>query len=717
MSEELKKYFKTMFSNVDKDIVLDDDQIAAILNDDKYTLILAGAGTGKTTTMVAKVKYLVDIKKVDPSKILVISYTKKAVQELEELIVDQFGINAEVSTFHSLAYKYVRNIFKNRKCVIIDYNDKEEIFYNYINKIFSQKRIENLISIFGEDRLKLPNYYYGKYFKQHYMEFNSYDEFFEKYKRYKLNEAKQKGIRKTIDEWVDKKLKSDYPTTIKGELVKSVSEAVIANFLFVNGIDYAYEKVYDEIMEDRKVYKPDFTLELASQKIYLQYFGLNDKKYNKIKDKKIKFHEKYKNEFIYIENESVDEILIQLDLELKMHGFRYKKRSYAEIYNQILDNNKLSQIYKLKNLFYSSIEQIKENICRERYLDIANNYIKKLGPEEKKIAMEQFKYINEFYKFYQSKIITPDIYGFDYADLIYYSNKYMKEFLNLESYDYIIIDEYQDISDGEYELARNTSNKTNAKVFAVGDDWQSIYSFRGSNIKYITKFDQYFEKPTIMSIKQTYRNSQELINITSSFIRENKDQLDKKMLSYKHLSHPINFKIYDDRVIDEFGAGSVDESIEYKTLKELILEIHNKYPEHNILILGRNNSMINNCFKFDNDFIDDLGSKIRLSSVKDLKLEGMTIHKAKGLTYDEVIIIGMNKEFPNPEHTTYWLQDLFKPQKMNESIDFAEERRILYVALTRTRNNVYILANRNAKNRSRFVDELIKICKEEKANV
>ena len=60
MSEELKNYFKTMFSNVDKNIVLDDDQINAILGDDKYALILAGAGTGKTTTMVAKVKYLVD---------------------------------------------------------------------------------------------------------------------------------------------------------------------------------------------------------------------------------------------------------------------------------------------------------------------------------------------------------------------------------------------------------------------------------------------------------------------------------------------------------------------------------------------------------------------------------------------------------------------------------------------------------------------------------
>lgn len=91
----------------------------------------------------------------------------------------------------------------------------------------------------------------------------------------------------------------------------------------------------------------------------------------------------------------------------------------------------------------------------------------------------------------------------------------------------------------------------------------------------------------------------------------------------------------------------------------------------------------------------------------------MTIHKSKGLTYDEVIIIGLNKTFPREEIGTYWIQNLFKPKKLEESVEFAEERRVLYVALTRTRNNVYILANKNGKNRSRFVDELINLCKNE----
>lgn len=711
MNEELKRYFKNLFSSVDEKIVLDDDQINAIINDDKYTLILAGAGTGKTTTMVGKVKYLVDIKKVDPSKILVISYTKKAVEELQTLIIDEFGINTNVTTFHSLAYKYVRSIFSNRKCEVIDYNRKEQIFYDFINKIFKEKRIEDLVSTFNKDTVKDSLFFYGKYFEENYLKYDSYDMFFKEYKQYKLEEAYNIGLKEVINNLIDKKLNSEYITTIKDELVKSVGEAIIANFLYKHGIDYAYEEIYTEIVEDRKIYKPDFTLNLAGEKVYLEYFGLNDIKYNKIKEKKIEFHKKYNNKFIYIEYMTPDEIEIRLDLELKRMGFIYRDRTDEEIYNQILDNNKLSPIFKLKNLFYDSIEKIKESLDRNNYLEIVKNYINSLE-EEKEETLEQFKYINEFYSFYSQNLIGSDIYSFDYADLIYYSNKYISNFFDNVNFEYVIIDEYQDISDGEYLLARNTADKNNAKVFAVGDDWQSIYSFRGSNISYITKFNKYFENPTILSIKTTYRNSQELVDISSDFIKENKDQIDKDLISVKHLSHPIHFVSFDDRIVNEYGDRTVDETIEYKKLKSLIIKIHELVPTHSILVLGRTNQIIDNCFKFDNDFIDDLGTKIKLSSVEDLDMDGMTIHKSKGLTYDEVIIIGMNKNFPKEFYNYYWLIDLFRYKAPEEDIEFAEERRLLYVALTRTKNNVFILKNNNSRNRSIFVDELIEKCKE-----
>ena len=516
-----------------------------------------------------------------------------------------------------------------------------------------------------------------------------------------------------IDEWVTKKYKSDNGVvTIKGELVKSVGEAVIANFLYKHGIDYSYEKIYEDVVEDRKIYKPDFTLDLAGQDVYLEYFGMNDLNYNRIKSLKINFHTKNNNKFIYIDKMPIEEIEKTLDSKLKEYGFLYRDRTDEEIYNHILENNKLSQIFMLKKLFFEIIGHIRENVNRDNYNSIIENYINTLTEEERKLAKEQYRIFNEFYVYYTKRLYDPEVYTFEFADLLYYVNKYIVDrryLTDLVGYDYMVIDEYQDISDGEYNLSRNTANRYNAKVFAVGDDWQSIYAFRGSNIGYITKFDNYFNNPTILSIKTTYRNSQELIDITGEFIKKNPNQLDKNLISFKHLPNPIHFIPFDD--YDEQNFNSYDYSKEYQALKDLIFKIHSVVPNHSILILARNNKMIDDCFRYNQDFIQDFNNKIKIESIEDLQLEGMTIHKSKGLTYDEVIIIGMNKAFPNDDHYEHWLVSLFKNKPLDEGIEFPEERRLFYVALTRTKNNVFILTNNNAKHRSKFVDELIEICK------
>lgn len=101
-------YFENMYKDIDSSIKLDIDQQKAILTDEEYSLIITGAGTGKTTTMASKIKYLVDIKKVNPSEILAISFTKKSTKELEKRIVIDFNIPAQVTTFHSLDFMYIR---------------------------------------------------------------------------------------------------------------------------------------------------------------------------------------------------------------------------------------------------------------------------------------------------------------------------------------------------------------------------------------------------------------------------------------------------------------------------------------------------------------------------------------------------------------------------------------------------------------------------------
>lgn len=702
LSNKHKEYFKNMFKGIDDNIVLDDEQIRAILSDEDSTLIIAGAGTGKTTTMTAKVKYLVDIKKVDPSKILVMSYTKKATQELEKRILGDFNIPAHITTFHSLGYEYIRNIFKNRKCSVVDFNDRETIFFDYFCEIFKNKnKLNDILDTFNITVTNMQ-WVFSKWFLQNYENYNTYEELILEYKKYKINEVKSlpNGIKGYIDYWVEKRINQENIITIQGELVKSASEAVIANFLYKNNILYSYEKIYTELMDNNKIYKPDFTIDIGGEEIYIEYFGLDDEKYNKNKKEKIKFHKEHNNKFIELDKTPLENIEKELSIKLQEFGIKLNKRSDEEIYSRILDNNKLSLIYPFKNFFYDVIDVIKESINRDNYQRIIKDYIEKLN-SEKEQAKKQYSYINEFYIYYQRQLYGAEIYKFDYSDLLYYANKYIENLgINNDlNFEYIIIDEYQDISQFKYELTKKTVDRNHAKIYAVGDDWQSIYSFSGSRIEYIYNFKDYFKDAVIFRISRTYRNSQELLNVSGEFVMRNPDQIKKYLESSKHLDKPIEFIYFDN-------------GQEYETLKDIILNIHKNNPTHNILVLGRTNAIIKRCFDTDY-FNDELGTKISFIGYEDIDLEGMTIHKSKGLTFDEVIVIGLNKSFPSSDKEIYWITSLFRYPTINERIPYAEERRLFYVALTRTKNKVYLLVNRDEDKQSVFIREIKEISNNE----
>lgn len=693
-----KEYFENMYKGIDDNIHLDEEQIKAILADEDYSLIIAGAGTGKTTTMAAKVKYLVDIKKVEPSKIVVMSFTKKATEELEKLIVKKFQIPVNVTTFHSLGMMYIRKIVAPKKVYVIDENNRNQIFIDYFKQnIFPYKnKIKEIIEIFDSASL-YKNWVFGNYFKENYDKFNSFEEYFENYKKYKMNQVSD--ICKFIEDKIERDLNQENIYTLKRELVKSQKEARIANFLFRNGIEYEYEKRYTELMDEGRTQKTDFTLFLSGEKVYLEYFGMNDEVYNanrkRIKENHILHHDM----FIELDYTHANYLEEKLKQELEKLGFILKPKTYDEIYEFILDSNQTSQFYVFKDFLYDIIDVLKSSTKKDIYKQVVNDFINTLDGKEKEIARKQFYYINDFYYYYQSQLYNTLEYGFDYSDMIYYANKYIEKMNVIDDLDfkYLIIDEYQDISQERYILTKKIANKNNAKVIAVGDDWQSIYSFTGSKIEYIYNFQQYFPGAKLLKITKTYRNSQNLINYSGDFVMKNPVQIKKELISNKELLNPIRFIMFD-------------EGNEYSKLKELILKIHDNNPDHKILILARNNNMIDKCY--DSDLKDDLGTKIRYVGYEDISIDGMTIHKSKGLTSDEVIIIGLNNSFPHKDYDKYWFISLFKQRKLNEPIVDAEERRLFYVALTRTKNYVYLLVNSNSKLRSPFVNEIYNIIKE-----
>ena len=702
-----KAYFSHMFDNVDKNIKLDKEQIMAILADEDYSMIIAGAGTGKTTTIVAKIKYLVEIKKVLPEKILVISFTKKTTEELEKRVYYDFNIPAKITTFHSLGLNYIRKIFNNRICYVIGSNEQNEIFLNYFKEnIFPYKdKIKEILEIFERNKIN-TDWTFGKYFRDNYEKYNNFDDYFEDYKKYRLKELqKDNKLEEYIKNKIYASLNKEDIITIKGELVKSKGEAIIANYLFTHNIEYHYEKVYDKLMNDNKSYKPDFTLNLNGEKVYLEYFGLDDikndyNKYKKIKQQKIEYHKKHHTKFIYIDYSKTEKIIDRLENLLTNLGFKLNKLSDEEILFEMLNNNPCSQFYPFKDFIFDIINVIKTSDKREEYYEVVNNYLNKLNELEQNEARRQFYYINDFYKYYQKQLYGAEKYGFDYSDMLYYANKYIEHIgkYNKLSFDYVLIDEYQDISKIRYEFTKKIIDKNKAKIIAVGDDWQTIYSFAGSKIEYIYDFEKYYQGAKVFYITKGYRNCQNLIDYTSKFIMKNNKQIKKELVSNKEIKHPIKFVTYNNEVR------------EVEALKRLIIKINKENPIHNILILARNNKTINKIFNSE-DFVDDIGTKVIFKGNNTIDINAMTIHKSKGLTSDEVIIMGLYNNFPN-DFIEFWLKPLFASKPIDEPIAYAEERRVFYVGLTRTRNNVYLLINENKKLRSEFINELYEIIKE-----
>lgn len=487
---------------------LDKEQKKIVLDKSKYLLVVAGAGSGKTLTILGKINYLVKYKKINKDDILCISFTKASADSLKEKVKQEFNLDMKVYTFHKLSLEILKE-----------------------NKI-----------------------------------------------RYNIADTN------TLD-------------------------------------DIIHKFIYIDVLNNKKYMKR-----------ILKYF-------------KIKY--KNKNEYIKFidKNENVE--MFEKLISTFIHLFKCNG-------------------YKLED-FNSFLKKAKRNIFKYRYNK--NFLIIVLN-----IYLEYEKYLK------QNKEI-------DFDDMIIKATNLVNKKGIKHKYKYVIIDEYQDTSLVRFNLIKEILDKTNSKLMVVGDDFQSIYRFTGCDISLFLNFKKYFKKAKVLKIQNTYRNSQELIDIAGSFVMKNKNQINKKLRSNKHIDKPIKIIYY--------------ENIRRKFI-ELITEIYEKTNKP-ILILGRNNKDINillsDKIRLENDnliYIDN----------QNIKMKYLTVHKSKGLEEENTIIINLEDKllgFPNKIEDSNLLKFV---SKNKEKYLYAEERRLFYVALTRTKNNTYLLVPKNKE--SIFIQELIK---------
>ncbi len=283
------------------------------------------------------------------------------------------------------------------------------------------------------------------------------------------------------------------------------------------------------------------------------------------------------------------------------------------------------------------------------------------------------------YTIYETE--KESIKSIDFDDMLILATESLKRKGSPLPYKMILVDEFQDSSFIRFELIQTLVSLNDASLCVVGDDYQSIYHFSGCDIQIFLNFQKYYPTSKIYKIQKTYRNSKELVETAGSFIQKNKSQIPKELKSDKHLEKPIVFAYA-------------------RNMKNAFLKILEKIPQDSeILILGRNN-MDREKYLPSHEMKDDF---LIFPEHSHQKIKFLTIHASKGLESDVVILLNLADDL-------YGIPSKQKEEGILTLVNhrmiypYEEERRLFYVALTRTKSFVYCLIPRD--NPSLFAREL-----------
>lgn len=704
--ESEKTYLDRILVDCDPKIRLDNDQRRVVLTDEDYCLVVAGAGAGKTTTVAAKVKYLVEKQKIDPKQILVISFTNKAVNELKQRIIGELHIECPIATFRSTGNAILHKQSPEKLNIVDDsklYFVIQEYFRSSILK--NENTVNNLIMFFAS------------YFDAPY-EGNDINKFFNS-----IAKSNYTTLRSEITDFqrevIDTRTKK--AVTIQSEVMRSNQEVEIANFLYLNNIDYEYEPLYPyDILVARKPYTPDFIIRQGDNIAYIEHFGItesgeNDRyssdqlaAYKRAINDKVQLHKQHSTKLIYTFSSFNDRRTITAHLKEKLeeNGFILSPRSNKEVIETLVTSEENRYIRKLVALISRFITNFKTN-------GFTADEFSRMYHSTQNVRSRLFLDIcNDCYLEYQKYLKENN--AVDFEDMINESARILREVKEMKKkldFKYVIVDEYQDISHQRFDLVSALHEVTEAKIIAVGDDWQSIYAFSGSDITLFTKFAEKMGYAKLLKIVKTYRNSQEVIDIAGNFIQKNAEQIKKELISPKTITDPVIIYTYDSKrkKANEDNRSGANYAIAHAVevaLEQIISfnKVEGKPANSSILLLGR--------FGFDGDKLEcsglfeyiNRGSKIKSVKYPKLDITFMTAHASKGLGFDNVIVINGRNEtygFPSKIEDDPVLAFVIRGDR---SIDYAEERRLFYVAMTRTKSRVFFIAPE--QNPSEFLLEL-----------
>ena len=650
------QYFDTVLA-----YPLDAQQREAVVSLEDNVLVISSAGSGKTMTTVGKVRYLIDKQHVPANKILLITFTRKAAQSLSERLGEK---DLKCRTFHRLALDIIGDATGEKPSITAE-DFPLQVYYKLSeeNPAFQSAIADYIIR--------------ARYTMRDQFEYSSREEY--------MQDRQKHGIQAFFKDMDGKPV-----------FCKSDEESQICDFLGARGVKFRYEESYEFNTSDadHRQYKPDFSIYIdtsdgSQRRIYLEHFAVNEKGHcpgwftseeeqNYLDGIEWKRQCHKDRGTILLESSSAGfhrgDVFQKLSEQLLGLGIVFQTASKENMSRELRrqEDNILAMLTSFNFLLKSrnkTLNEIRQQITSGPDRIILNDIV---AP-----YVEAYRQLEEEY------------HEIDFTDAIIQATD-LCQHGHKPDYDYILVDEFQDISLDRYRFLQALRRvKPLTKLFCVGDDWQSIYRFAGSDMALFKQFDKFFGYTKKCLMETTYRFGEPAIEESSKFILANPEQAVKSVHSFR----------LDAETQLDFLSTSGRESIA-DTVKYLVDQIP---VDKDVLLLGR--------YNFDIKTLKD--PDLRIHEIKDRvyvtygqrKINFMTIHQSKGLECDYIILLNCNGGtigFPSQISDSPLLKYVLSEP---DAYAFSEERRVFYVGITRAKKHTWVLYDMN--NPSPFVKEFV----------
>ena len=651
---------KNFFDNIESHPLTKNQRLSVIRNND-LNLVLAAAGTGKTSVMVAKALDLVASGMAKSEDILILAYNNAAAKQLKERVETRStacDLHADnmpfVSTFHALGRKILKE--KNIPAYLSEFCDDPNKLQVWVTQWLTDYMTSSPKALYN-------------FIKLAYQPVNPFDF-------------------KTKDEY-DAYLKDNEYRTLQGERVKSYQELIVANWLFLNGVAYEYEVPF---VSKRRLqvgfdYKPNF--HITDTDMYIEHFGIDRQGKTKHDIDNVEYNEGIKQKralhkecdtklletfhYDWLEDNLENRLLTLMN----KCGVKTTQKSPDEILDVLKQMGLIDDSSKryLKCLQAIRVEKLDKKAILSRL--VANNI-----PNSEACS----ELLDNLQTSYKNELLSQ--HSIDFDDMIICSTNAITSKQFSPTWSHILVDEFQDISTSRMDfLNALISYGPKPILTVVGDDWQSIYRFAGGKLELTTKFDQLVGQNTVTKLDKTFRYNNSIADIAGMFVMQNPEQYKKQVTTHTQVDSSQVYLL--DSIVD--GKNNLP-----KQILQVVTTILNHDINSSIAILARYRYLLEQIKK---------ELKESLPSSKSVTIKYWTFHSSKGLEADYCILAGFfqgKTGFPNLNKEDAVVEALLPSL---DTFPHSEERRLLYVALTRAKKKSYLIADSVAP--SAFINELL----------